>query len=101
MRAADATRRFRPCRQTRNIVAKRCNMLTSGGKAGLPFFLHQQEDRMPNEDWKLGSDLGRIIGLGLVALVAGWLYDPVLCEDRQDMSPPDPVACLLNVDDCD
>lgn len=56
---------------------------------------------MPNEDWKLGSDLGRIIGLGLLALVAGWLYDPGLCEDRQDMSYADPVACLLDVDDCD
>ncbi len=56
---------------------------------------------MPNEHWKLRGDLGRIVGLGVAALIAGWLYDPGICDDHRDVINPDPIACLLDTDGCD
>jgi hypothetical protein len=87
-------------RQIRNIVAMHCNTLTSAGNTHRPFCSHQQEGGMPNEDWKLGGDVGRIVGLGVAALIAGWLYDPGMCDDHRDGINPDPIACLLDTDDC-
>jgi hypothetical protein len=56
---------------------------------------------MPSEDWKFGGDLGRIVILGLAALIAGWLYSPDFCDDRRNMAGGDPIACLLDTDGCD
>lgn len=56
---------------------------------------------MPSEEWKFGGDLGRIVILGLAALIAGWLYSPDLCDDRRDTTGGDPIACLLDTDGCD
>ncbi len=57
---------------------------------------------MPSEDWKFGGDLGRIVILGLAALIAGWLYCPDFCDDQSsDMAGGDPIACLLDTDGCD
>jgi hypothetical protein len=88
-------------RQTRNNVAKHCNTLTSAGNINRASCLHQQEGGMPNEHWKLRGDLGRIVGLGVAALIAGWLYDPGICDDHRDVINADPIACLLDTDGCD
>jgi len=53
---------------------------------------------MSNEDWKLGGDLGRIVGLGLAAVVAGWLFAPGMCDRPINI---DPLACLLDADSGD
>jgi hypothetical protein len=59
---------------------------------------------MPDETWRLGRDLGRVVGLGLIAIAAGWLYGAGPCGDRSEVVRGDPLACLLDADsgyECD
>jgi hypothetical protein len=48
--------------------------------------------------------IGRILGLGLVGIVAGLLLDIGPCGDQREAIHGDPLACLFDVDsgyDCD
>jgi hypothetical protein len=52
---------------------------------------------MPDDN-RLGRDLGWIIGLGVLAVIAGFLYDPGVDDQRVDIARMDPFAYLLDAD---
>jgi len=53
---------------------------------------------MSDENNRLGHDLGWIIGLGLMGVIAGCLYDPGDLGDRGYFTHTDPLAYLVDLD---
>lgn len=52
---------------------------------------------MRDEERKIRRELGWIIGLGLVAVLAGSLYDTGPYRECGDASNMDPIECLVGV----
>jgi hypothetical protein len=52
---------------------------------------------MRDEERKFGRELGWIIGLGLVAVLAGSLYDIGPYSDCTNAANMDPIDCIVGI----